>query len=60
MGEACASKLPRERQTKTYNPGEAKPGNQFIIRRKAFATLQKALQDKGVELSNPTMGVLPS
>ncbi|MEM6943333.1 MAG: mechanosensitive ion channel family protein [Pseudomonadota bacterium] len=32
----------------------ARPGQQFVIRRKAYAVLQKALRDKGIELSAPS------
>jgi small-conductance mechanosensitive channel len=33
----------------------AKPGEQFAIRRRAFAALQKALKEKGIELYRPEL-----
>ncbi|GMG81539.1 hypothetical protein LNKW23_07520 [Paralimibaculum aggregatum] len=33
----------------------ARPGQQFVIRRKAYAVLQKALREKGVELFAPQL-----
>lgn len=32
-----------------------KPGEQFVIRRRAYATLQKALNDNGIELYRPSI-----
>ena len=47
-------------QGKNYEIGckfTARPGHQFVIRRKAYAILQKALQEKGIELSSPAITV---
>ena len=47
-------------QGKNYEIGckfTARPGQQFVIRRKAYAILQKALQEKGINLSSPAITV---
>ena len=38
----------------------SRPGQQFLIRRKAYAALQKALSEKGIELFAPQLTINPA